>query len=66
MKINYNEKDMSYNLENISYTELVMIKNMIDYAPLPQKRDMFSLKKEIEEILSKRSLPKKVNHNGIS
>ena len=59
MKAFFDELHDNYDILNMSYNDLIQLNEIIDSCQLPQKRVFYSLKKDIEKLVSIKKLPKK-------
>ena len=59
MNVFFDESKGDYSLANMSFDDVVELRNVIDSCPLPQKRVFYFVKKEIEEVIAKKLSPKK-------
>lgn len=59
MKLLIDNHKSNYSISNLTFDNIVELKNIIDSCSLPQKRMFYTVKKEIEEIIAKKLSPKK-------
>jgi hypothetical protein len=59
MKAFFDELHDNYDILNLSYEDLIELNKVLDSCQLPQKRNFYSLKKDIEKHIASRRLPRK-------
>lgn len=59
MKVFFDELHDNYDILNLSYDDLIELNKVLDSCQLPQKRNFYSLKKDIEKHIASRRLPRK-------
>ena len=59
MKAFFDELHDNYDILNLSYEDLIELNKVFDSCQLPQKRNFYSLKKDIEKHIASRRLPRK-------
>ena len=59
MKAFFDELHDNYDILNMSFDDLVELSNALEYCQLPQKRNFYNLKKEIDALIAIKKLPKK-------
>jgi len=59
MKVFFDELHDNYDILNLSYNDLVELNKALNSCQLPQKRIFYKIKKDIDNFISNRKLPKK-------